>query len=154
MSKAWPNRSHGHRRQASEQACDPTVVETPVRNSRYVASCTPGLRYFVNRRPVKTLRRTADVVFPRLTVAVFIDGCFWHGCPEHHTASRTNPEYWAAKVQQNRTRDAETDERLKAAGWTVIRLWEHVPVSVAADIVEHTVRAPSIRAPSTPDTAG
>jgi DNA mismatch endonuclease, patch repair protein len=102
-----------------------------------------GLRYFVNRQPVKTLRRTADILFPRARVAVFMDGCFWHGCPEHHTVSKTNPKYWATKVQKNRERDAETDVLLQAAGWTVIRLWEHVSVAAAADLVEAAVRADS-----------
>jgi DNA mismatch endonuclease (patch repair protein) len=109
-----------------------------------------GLRYFVNRRPVKALRRTADILFPRARVAIFIDGCFWHGCPEHHTVSKTNPEYWAAKVQKNRERDAETDELLKAAGWTVTRLWEHVSVAAAADLVEAAVRAESSAPATTP----
>ncbi|WP_406051335.1 very short patch repair endonuclease [Kribbella sp. NBC_00889] len=99
-----------------------------------------GLRYFVNRRPVKELRRTADLVFPRARVAVFVDGCFWHGCPEHHTVSKTNPEYWADKVKANRDRDAETVRRLNSAGWTVLRLWEHMPAAAAADRVEAAVR--------------
>src|SRR5829696_7027401 len=67
-----------------------------------------GLRYFVNRRPVSSLRRTADLVFPRVKVAVFVDGCFWHGCPKHHTPAKTNSDFWANKVERNRERDAET----------------------------------------------
>jgi DNA mismatch endonuclease, patch repair protein len=107
-----------------------------------------GLRYFVNRRPVRSIRRTADLTFPRAKVAVFVDGCFWHGCPEHHTVSKTNAEYWATKVRRNRERDAGTDDVLRSAGWTVIRLWEHVQVQTAADIVEAAVRAePTVRPP-------
>lgn len=100
-----------------------------------------GLRYFVNRRPLRSLRRTADLVFPGARVAVFVDGCFWHGCPEHHSLARTNSEYWAAKVIGNQTRDADTDERLREAGWLVVRVWEHVPPVDAADEVEQAVRA-------------
>ena len=94
-----------------------------------------GLRYFVNRRPVKNIRRTADMVFPKARVAVFMDGCFWHGCPDHHTAAKTNADFWAAKVEDNRRRDAETDKLMAASGWTVIRIWEHVPVMQAANLV-------------------
>lgn len=99
-----------------------------------------GLRYYVSRRPVRTLRRTADIVFPRIKVAVFVDGCFWHGCPEHHTVARTNAEYWADKVERNRSRDKETTELLIAGGWTVIRVWEHEHVTQAADRIELVVK--------------
>ncbi len=91
-----------------------------------------GLRYYVNRRPIKSVRRTADLVFPRLRVAVFLDGCFWHGCPEHHTIAKTNGAFWADKVATNRRRDRDTDARLAEAGWTVVRVWEHEPIDEAA----------------------
>jgi DNA mismatch endonuclease (patch repair protein) len=97
------------------------------------------LRYFVNRRPVKTIRRTADIVFPRARLAVFVDGCFWHGCPEHHTVAKTNADFWASKVLGNRARDAETDRLLTESGWTVMRVWEHVPVDQAAAAVEEAL---------------
>ncbi|MTK05414.1 very short patch repair endonuclease [Micromonospora sp. CP22] len=100
-----------------------------------------GLRYYVNRRPIKTVRRTADLVFPKLKLAVFLDGCFWHGCPEHHTVARTNAEFWAQKVATNRRRDADTNERLKADGWTVVRIWEHEATAVAAARVAAAVTA-------------
>jgi DNA mismatch endonuclease (patch repair protein) len=100
-----------------------------------------GLRYFKNRRPVRAIRRTADIVFPTPRLAVFIDGCFWHGCPEHHTVARTNADYWSAKVERNRNRDKETDDLLADAGWTVLRIWEHVGVAEAADIVQTAVEA-------------
>lgn len=95
-----------------------------------------GMRYFVNRRPVPQVRRTADVVFPRVKVAVLIDGCFWHGCPTHHTRAKANAEYWAEKVRRNRERDRETDELWHAAGWKVLRFWTHEPFAVIADTVE------------------
>ena len=95
-----------------------------------------GLRYRVSARPLPALRRTADLVFTRRRIAVFVDGCFWHGCPDHHTTARTNAAYWAEKVRANRERDADTDRRLGEAGWTVLRFWEHEePAAVAERIV-------------------
>jgi DNA mismatch endonuclease (patch repair protein) len=94
-----------------------------------------GLRYRVSARPLPAIRRTADMVFTKAKVAVFLDGCFWHGCPEHHTRSASNAEYWAEKVRRNRERDTETDRLLTEAGWIVIRIWEHEdPVNAAARI--------------------
>ncbi|MFE4656002.1 very short patch repair endonuclease [Streptomyces hydrogenans] len=84
-----------------------------------------GLRYRVAARPLPSLRRTADIVFRPVKVAVFIDGCYWHGCPEHYVAPRTNPGYWSGKVAGNMARDGDTDQRLQEAGWTVLRFWEH-----------------------------
>jgi DNA mismatch endonuclease (patch repair protein) len=96
-----------------------------------------GLRYRVSVRPLPSMRRTADLLFTRAKVAVFLDGCFWHGCPEHHTKSATNAEYWAEKVRRNRERDAETDRLLREKDWLVIRVWEHEdPVQAAAHIAE------------------
>ncbi len=94
-----------------------------------------GLRYRVNVRPVPTLRRTADLVFPRRRIAVFIDGCYWHGCAAHHRLPRANADYWSAKVARNRARDAATDEMLAAAGWTVLRFWEHESPEAVAEVV-------------------
>ena len=98
-----------------------------------------GLRYFVNRRPIPSLRRTADVVFPRIRLAVFVDGCFWHGCPDHHTVSKTNALFWAEKVTSNRMRDQETNLLLEDAAWTVVRIWEHTEAAHAANRVEEVV---------------
>ncbi len=67
-------------------------------------------------------------MFTRAKVAVFVDGCFWHGCPIHHTVAKSNANFWARKVTRNQERDAETDQLLHDAGWTVIRAWEHEPV--------------------------
>ncbi|MDF0531230.1 very short patch repair endonuclease [Tsukamurella sp. 8F] len=99
-----------------------------------------GLRYFVDRAPLKGVRRRADLVFPRARVAVFLDGCFWHGCPEHHTVSKTNAGFWAEKVRANHARDRDTDARLAAAGWFVVRVWEHEDPEDAARMVEDAVR--------------
>jgi DNA mismatch endonuclease (patch repair protein) len=94
-----------------------------------------GLRYRVSTRPLKTLRRTADLVFPKVRVAVFLDGCFWHGCPRHHTVAATNAKFWSDKVQANRTRDQDTDRRLAEAGWASVRVWEHEDPVEAADLI-------------------
>ncbi|WP_428834020.1 very short patch repair endonuclease [Microbispora maris] len=91
-----------------------------------------GLRYRVGIRPVKSVRRTADIVFTKAKVAVFLDGCFWHGCPLHHTVAVTNAGFWAEKVRRTRERDAETDQLLKEAGWRVLRVWEHEDPADAA----------------------
>ncbi|MFE1550503.1 very short patch repair endonuclease [Streptomyces sp. NPDC058718] len=86
-----------------------------------------GLRYRVAAKPLPDLRRTADIVFRPTKVAVFVDGCYWHGCPEHYVAPKTNPGYWSEKVAGNMARDRDTDRRLAEAGWTVLRFWEHQP---------------------------
>ncbi|MEU8347786.1 very short patch repair endonuclease [Spirillospora sp. NPDC048832] len=98
-----------------------------------------GLRYRVAKRPLPKVRRTADLVFTKVKVAVFMDGCFWHGCPQHHTKSATNAAYWADKVERNRERDAETDRLLREAGWTVIRIWEHEDPTEAASRIASKV---------------
>lgn len=96
-----------------------------------------GFRYRVNYQPIPTLRRTADIAFIRTKVAVFIDGCFWHSCPLHGTLPKSNADWWQAKLQRNVDRDRDTDERLRNAGWTVIRIWEHEqPASAAGRVAE------------------
>lgn len=73
-----------------------------------------------------------DGSLPRHRVAVFIDGCFWHGCPLHGTMARANEEFWREKLDTNRRRDQDTDARLAAAGWMVVRVWEHEDATAAA----------------------
>ena len=98
-----------------------------------------GLRYFVGRRPLTQLRRTADLVFPGSKVAVFMDGCFWHGCPDHYSVAKTNAAFWARKVEINRQRDRDTDARLVEAGWAPLRVWEHEDPTTAATRVKEEV---------------
>ena len=100
-----------------------------------------GLRFRVSERPLADLRRTADMVFRKARVAVFVDGCYWHGCSSHHTQPTTNHEFWADKIASNIARDADTNARLEAAGWTVLRFWEHEDPEVVADIVQERVRS-------------
>jgi DNA mismatch endonuclease, patch repair protein len=99
-----------------------------------------GLRYRVDRRPLKGVPSRADLVFGPARVAVYVDGCFWHSCPEHGTMPRSNEAWWQEKLARNRERDAETDRALAAAGWSVVRIWEHEDPIQAADRVEATVR--------------
>jgi DNA mismatch endonuclease (patch repair protein) len=99
-----------------------------------------GLRYRVNARPVPGLRRTADLVFRPTRVAVFIDGCFWHGCPKHGSVPKTNVEFWSAKINGNRRRDRETGRHLRREGWLVLRFWEHENPTVVATRVAAVVR--------------
>lgn len=91
-----------------------------------------GLRFRVHSQPLPDLRRRADVVFTRARVAVFIDGCFWHGCPQHGHLPTANAEWWAWKISRNRTRDQQTDDALMRCGWTVVRAWEHEPPDATA----------------------
>lgn len=98
-----------------------------------------GLRYQVDWPLPFDRRRRADIAFPRCKVAVFVDGCFWHRCPAHYRAPRSNAEYWDLKTQCNAERDVDTTESLEALGWTVLRFWEHTPPEVAADHVHAVV---------------
>lgn len=95
-----------------------------------------GLRYRTTVRPLPSLARTADLVFFGPKLAVFMDGCFWHGCPEHSSVPLSHSSYWEAKLKRNRERDAETDEALRTEGWTVLRIWEHEDPLVAAEKVK------------------
>lgn len=106
-----------------------------------------GLRYRVSIRPLPAVRRTSDLVFTKARVAVFLDGCFWHGCSQHHTKAVTNAAFWAEKVESTRKRDRETDRLLHEAGWSVIRIWEHENPADGAKRVAAAVRA--ARSPGT-----
>lgn len=112
-----------------------TKPELAVRRLLHAA----GLRYRVAHRPVAALRRTADVVFLRQRIAVFIDGCYWHACPIHRTAAKSNAEYWSSKLAGNVARDLDTNQRLEEAGWTVLRFWEHEDPVAVADRIRNAV---------------
>jgi DNA mismatch endonuclease, patch repair protein len=125
---------------ASSDAIRRTMLRNRDRNSApelalRSAAHRAGLRYRLWQKPLPGVRRTADLVFPRVRVAVFLDGCFWHACPEHFVPPKTNSLYWQAKIEANRKRDADTDRLLAEAGWTVVRVWEHQdPLAAAARI--------------------
>lgn len=100
-----------------------------------------GLRYRVDL-PLPQIGRTRpDIVFTRIQVAVFVDGCFWHRCPDHATFPKTNAEWWREKLDTNVRRDRAADDALSRAGWEVIRIWEHEDPVAAADRVERVVHA-------------
>lgn len=86
-----------------------------------------GLRYRVDQLlPLPGVRRRADIVFGPARVAVFVDGCFWHGCPRHgNQAIKSNTWYWPEKIARNRARDADTDRLLREQGWEALRAWAH-----------------------------
>jgi len=94
-----------------------------------------GLRYRVVYPVPGMARRSIDIAFPKAKVAVFLDGCFWHGCPEHGTQPRANADWWNVKLERNKARDVETDNELEAAGWRVLRFWEHEPPASVADYI-------------------
>ncbi|WP_370287780.1 very short patch repair endonuclease [Nocardioides sp.] len=95
-----------------------------------------GMRFRVDHPLPFDRRRRADIVFTRVGLHVFIDGCFWHGCPEHFVPPKTRASFWAEKIATNRARDADTDSRLTHAGLLPLRFWEHVPPS---DVVQVTI---------------
>jgi len=107
------------------------------------------LRYRLDIRPEPSLRRRADIVFTRAKVAVFVDGCFWHGCPQHRSWPVNNADWWREKIKRNKDRDASTTTALKENGWIVVRIWEHDDAIRAAEristvVVNRTLRsAPS-----------
>jgi DNA mismatch endonuclease (patch repair protein) len=115
-----------------------TIPERALRSALHRS----GFRFRVDHK-LPGLRRRADIVFPGPRVAVFVDGCFWHGCPEHGTWPKANSEWWRAKIEANRARDADTNEILRAGGWAVVRVWEHEPAANAAERVADAVCARS-----------
>ncbi|MCX3063628.1 very short patch repair endonuclease [Streptomyces beihaiensis] len=116
----------------SRQASKDTAAELAVRRLLHAA----GLRYRVEYPVPGMARRRIDVAFTGVKVAVLIDGCFWHGCPEHATHPKANAEWWRKKLDRNMARDQETTEHLVAQGWTVLRFWEHeAPDEVAAVVL-------------------
>jgi DNA mismatch endonuclease (patch repair protein) len=100
-----------------------------------------GLRYRLQVKVPDNRRRTIDIVFSRARLAVFVDGCFWHGCPSHGVRPLTNREWWNWKISRNQARDVDTNVHLEARGWHVIRIWEHEDMMEAALRIESAVRA-------------
>lgn len=95
-----------------------------------------GLRFRVNHElEVPGLRVRPDIVFVGRRIAVFVDGCFWHSCRWHGTRPRVNAHYWLPKLDRIKARDRKVRRLLTRSGWTVIRLWEHVPAAHAVDLI-------------------
>ena len=103
-----------------------------------------GLRYRFQVKVPGNRRRTIDIAFTRARVAVFVDGCFWHGCPEHGTQPTRNSDWWRWKIQRNQERDADTNSLLETTGWTVLRVWEHEDPIATAERIEQIVRTPQL----------
>lgn len=111
-----------------------------------------GFRFRKDLPVLAGRRRTRpDIVFTRWKVAVFCDGCFWHGCPEHGTSPRANAAYWAPKLAANKARDERTNDQLAQAGWLVVRVWEHEPVEDAVRAVEDALERAGYRRRARPD---
>lgn len=107
-----------------------------------------GMRFTTDARPEPDVRCTADVVFPTARVCVFIDGCFWHGCPRHFGLPKTNSAWWNEKIAANKERDARQAKRLRLRGWRVLRVWEHqVTPETVARVVDRVGRLLRGRSP-------
>ncbi len=136
MYESWASSDAARKTMQGNRGRD-TRAELAVRRLVHAA----GLSYRVNARPEPDLRRTADLLFTRVRVAVFIDGCYWHGCPEHFSVPATNLDYWSTKISQNQARDLETTALLAAHGWLVLRFWEHEPPTTVAERIAELVQA-------------
>ncbi|MFC8448526.1 very short patch repair endonuclease [Kitasatospora sp. NPDC057223] len=121
----------------SRQRRQDTAMEVAVRKLLH----SGGLRYRVGLPVPGIRRRTIDIAFTRAKVAIFLDGCFWHGCPEHATRPKANAAWWQEKLARNVARDLETTEHLERAGWLVLRFWEHEAPQAAAQRIRAEVAA-------------
>jgi DNA mismatch endonuclease, patch repair protein len=133
----WPGVSEERRRVMAANRRRDTAPEMRLRSELH----RRGLRFRVDfpirvdgRRPVRP-----DVVFTRRRVAVFVDGCFWHGCPVHGSQPKSNADYWLPKLRRTQKRDRETEQALREAGWLVLRVWEHESVSAAGDRITEDI---------------
>jgi DNA mismatch endonuclease (patch repair protein) len=118
-------------RRMSQAVSTNTKPELTLRQALHRA----GRRFRVQYRVPGLPRRSVDIAFTRSRVAVMVDGCFWHVCPEHASWPRNNAEWWRDKLQANVARDRETDRRLEALGWIVVRVWEHELTGAAVEKV-------------------
>lgn len=138
MSKVIPvPSSAGVSARMSRQRRRDTAPEVSLRRLLHAQ----GFRYRVAWPVPGMPRRTADIAFTKAKVAVFIDGCFWHACPEHGTMPASNGDWWQNKLATNQARDLATNAHLQALGWTVVRAWEHEDVAAVAMRVAAAVRA-------------
>lgn len=111
-----------------------------------------GLRYRVDVAPLHGLRSRADIVFTRRRIAVYLDGCFWHGCPTHGVIPIAHSDYWQPKLARNKERDAQATLALQEAGWIVLRFWEHeetasVVAAISSEVGDRSVSAPTASGP-------
>lgn len=135
MSRVSPSSHEASLRMARVRQKD-TDAELSLRKELHAR----GLRYRLHVPLLTKPRRVADIVFASARVAIFVDGCFWHGCPEHASWPKSNTQFWRDKIETNRARDADTDRRLRASGWRVVRVWSHDGAGDAAERIEDIVR--------------
>lgn len=135
MSRPEPSSPEASRRMARVRQKG-TGVELELRRALHAM----GLRYRLQVPLLSKPRRVADIVFPSSRVAVFVDGCFWHGCPQHATWPKKNADFWREKIETNRARDADTNQRLEELGWKVVRIWSHESAKEAAERIARIVR--------------
>lgn len=109
-----------------------------------------GLRYRVDLAPLAGLRSRADIVFTRARIAVYLDGCFWHGCATHGVTPAAHVDYWTPKLARNKERDAAATQALKDAGWMVLRFWEHEDTLAVVDAISAAVLDDRARRPRAP----
>ncbi|RCG23758.1 very short patch repair endonuclease [Streptomyces diacarni] len=122
----------------SRQARQDTSPEVAVRKLLHAH----GRRYRLHRPVPGMSRRTIDIAFPGPRVAVFVDGCFWHSCPQHATSPKANSSWWQQKLARNAQRDQETTRHLEGLGWQVLRFWEH---EAPEEVAEKIARAVDVR---------
>lgn len=115
----------------SRQATVGTKPELALRKRLHLL----GKRFRLHVKVPGLPRRTIDIAFPKEKVAVFVDGCFWHGCDVHRSVPRTNESWWTAKLESNRARDVETVNHLAKSGWRTLRVWEHEDTTDAGERV-------------------
>lgn len=131
-----PSSQAAERRMRAQRQRD-TRIETHLRSELHRL----GLRFRVDVRPIEDTYCRPDIVFQAVKVAVFVDGCFWHRCPEHGTLPKANAQWWRSKLSSNVERDQRVDKLLQSRGWEVIRVWEHeelLPAAIrVAEIVQH-----------------
>ena len=133
---AKPPQSDSVSRRMAKTLSKDNAAEKALRSSLH----KKGYRFRVHYRAIPGSRRTVDIAFPVLRVAIFVDGCFWHGCPVHGTWPKYNGDWWRNKIEENKNRDRDTDERLKKLGWTVARVWEHENSDVVERRLSHLLK--------------
>jgi DNA mismatch endonuclease (patch repair protein) len=136
MTRVSPS-SHDASRRMARVRQQGTRAEITLRRALHAK----GLRYRLHFPLLTKPRLVADIVFPSAKIAVFVDGCFWHGCPEHASWPKSNAEFWCEKIETNRTRDANTDQLLTVLGWEPVRIWEHEDATEAAKRIAELVNA-------------
>jgi len=131
MSSPMPASSNAvSRRMAATRGKD-NPREREIRSALHLR----GLRFRIHYGGIPGTRRSIDIAFTRVRLAILCDGCFWHGCPIHATVPKANREWWIEKISTNKARDRDTDERLVGGGWRVLRIWEHVPIDDAVESI-------------------